>query len=113
MLKKTLISLSIILFFASAILAQKVYTPEKDSAERTAIINALRAPVEKELRQKISFNVEKYNVQGFWAFLSGVPENPKGGSPNYKKTPYQRVTEVLSDAAKVGMTRIGFVSEPN
>jgi biopolymer transport protein ExbD len=30
-----------------------------------------------------------------------------------KKTPYQRVTEVLSDAAKVGMTRIGFVSEPN
>lgn len=30
-----------------------------------------------------------------------------------KKTPYQQVTEVLADAAKVGMTRIGFVSEPN
>ena len=30
-----------------------------------------------------------------------------------KKVQYQRVTEVLSDAAKVGMTRIGFVSEPN
>ena len=29
-----------------------------------------------------------------------------------KTTPYQRVTEVLSDAARVGLTRIGFVSEP-
>ena len=29
-----------------------------------------------------------------------------------KTTPYQRVTEVLADAARVGMTRIGFVAEP-
>jgi biopolymer transport protein ExbD len=29
-----------------------------------------------------------------------------------KKVPYQRVSEVLSDAAKVGMSRIGFVSDP-
>ena len=96
MLKKSFLSLAIILFVAWAALAQKVYTPEKDSAERTAIMNALRVPVEKELRQKISLNVEIFNVQGVWAFLSGVPENPKGGNPNYKKTPYQKAIDVDS-----------------
>ena len=30
-----------------------------------------------------------------------------------KTIAYQRVAEVLSDAAKVGMTRIGFVTDPN
>ncbi len=96
MLKKSLLGLSIVLAFAFAASSQKVYTPEKGSAEYAAIINALRVPVEKELKQKISFNVEKFNVQGVWAFLSGVPENPKGGSPNYKKTPYQKAIDVDS-----------------
>lgn len=30
-----------------------------------------------------------------------------------KSIPYQRVAEVLSDAAKAGMTRIGFVTDPS
>ena len=30
-----------------------------------------------------------------------------------KTTPYQAVAEVMADAAKAGMTRIGFVSDPN
>ncbi len=90
MLRKLLIGLSIILLFASATLAQKVYTPEKGSAERAAILNALRVPVEKELKQKISFSVEKFNVSGVWAFLSGEPQNADGGRPNYQKTPYRQ-----------------------
>ena len=85
-----------ILFLACAAFAQKVYTPEKNSAERTAIMNALRVPVEKELRQKISFNVENFNVQGVWAFLSGEPQSADGGKPNYKKTPYQRAIDAES-----------------
>ena|SRR5215204_528943 len=88
MLKKSFLSLAIVLIFAGAAFAQKVYTPEKGSAERTAILNALRAPVEKELKQKISFNIENFNVQGAWAFLSGTPQNTSGGAPDYKNTPY-------------------------
>jgi hypothetical protein len=89
MLKKSLISLSIVLILAGAAFAQKVYTPEKGSPERTAILNALRVPVEKELKQKVSFNVEDFNVQGAWAFLSGAPRNTDGGPPVYKGTPYE------------------------
>lgn len=94
MLKKSLISLAIVLVLAGAAFSQKVYTPEKGSAERAAILNALRVPVEKELKQKITFNVETFNVQGNWAFLSGEPLNADGnGRPNYKNTPYAEAVE--------------------
>jgi hypothetical protein len=94
MLKKSLVSLAIVLVLACAAFAQKVYTPEKDSAERKAILNALRVPVEKELRQKVSFNVEHFNVQGAWTFLSGEPRNADGsGRPNYKRTIYQKAID--------------------
>ena len=74
--------------------AQKVYTPEKDSAERKAILNALRAAVEKELKQKVSFKVDKFNVAGAWAFLSGEPQNAAGtDQPNYRRTIYQKAID--------------------
>ena len=90
MFSKSLTGLSIILILACAAFAQKVYTPEKGSAERTAIFNALRVPVEKDLKQKVSFNAETFNVQGNWAFLSGEPLKADGGGrPDYKNTPYK------------------------
>lgn len=93
MLKKSLLGLSIILVFAFSALAQKVYTPEKGSAERTAILSALRAPVEKDLKQKVQFNVDNFRVSGNWAFLSGAPQNMSGGRPNYRGTPYQEAID--------------------
>jgi len=89
MVKKLFLTLAIVLCLTGAAFAQKVYTPEKGSAERTAILNALRVPVEKKLKQKISFNIDDFNVQGAWAFLGGVPQTPDGGKPNYKNTPYE------------------------
>jgi hypothetical protein len=80
----------LILIFAISSFAQSVHTPSKGSAERTAILNALRTPVEKELKQKIVFNVEHFNVSGNWAFISGEPQNSTGGRPNYRGTPYQK-----------------------
>lgn len=94
MLKKSFLSLSIVLILASAAFAQKVYTPKKDSAERKMILNALRVSVEKELKQKISFKIETFNVQGAWAFLAGEPLNAKGeDKPNYRRTIYQKAID--------------------
>ncbi len=80
-------SLLFIFAFTISISAQ-VHTPEKGSAERKAILAALRSPVEKDLKQKIVFNVEHFNVSGSWAFLSGDPQNESGGRPNYRSTKY-------------------------
>ncbi len=88
MLKKSLIALSIVLFFTFTAFAQTVHTPEKGSAERTAILAALRVPVEKELKQKIQFSIDTFKVQGNWAFINGTPQKMSGGEPNYKNTQY-------------------------
>jgi hypothetical protein len=96
MLRKSLFSLLAIVILVTVSFAQKVYSPEKGSAERTAILNALRTPVEKELKQKIQFSVEEFRSNGAWAFLSGEPQNMSGGRPNYKGTEYQSAID--SDA---------------
>lgn len=68
---------------------QGLHTPEKGSPERKAILDALRIPVERDLKQKIVFNAEHFNVSGNWAFLGGDPQSASGGRPNYRGTRYQ------------------------
>lgn len=77
---------TLVLLFALLAHGQQVYTPERGSAERTAILNALRVPVEKSLKQKIVFVTDNFNVQGSWAFVSGRPTTPSGENPNLKGT---------------------------
>lgn len=88
----------IVLFFAllaGAADAQSIYTPEKSSPERKSILDALRVPVERDLRQPVVFAVETVNVSGTWAFLGGSPQAAGGGRPDYSRTRY-------ADAIKYG-----------
>ena len=78
----------VIFLLSAAAAAQSVYTPEKGSPERKAIMDALRVPVERDLKQKIVFVADNFNVQGNWAFVSGTPQNTSGGEPNYRGTKY-------------------------
>lgn len=77
-----------ILMFTGLATAQGVYTPEKGSPERTAILGALRVPVERSLKQKVVFVTDTFNVKGNWAFIAGRPQQPDGNSPDYSATPY-------------------------
>jgi hypothetical protein len=65
----------------AAAAAQNVYTPERGSAERKAILDVLRLPVEKVMKQKIVFVVQTMNVQGNWAFTSGYFQRPDATEP--------------------------------
>jgi hypothetical protein len=96
MLKRTLILSVAVLSLCAAVSAQPVHTPEKGSAERKAILDALRAPIERELKQEIVFVAEHFNVAGTWAFIGGVPQATGGGEPNYRGTRYQSARD--SDA---------------
>jgi len=79
----------ITLFVAPATLAQsRAYTPDKGSAERKAITDALRVPVEKRLKQEVIFKIDHLRAQNGWAFLSGTPRRPDGGQVDYRNTPY-------------------------
>jgi hypothetical protein len=78
----------IVLLAASAALAQSAHTPEKGSPERKAILDALRIPVEKRLKQKVIFATDNFNVAGNWAFIAGQPQTPEGGRLDYSHTSY-------------------------
>src|SRR5215218_2507203 len=63
-------------------------TPAAGSAERTAILDAARAPLERELRQVVRFRVDHLRVHGAWAFLSAVPQRTDARSIRYAGTPW-------------------------
>ncbi len=90
---RTLTALLFILAFSLAAFGQQVREPAKGSAERTAILNALRVPVERELKQKIVFNIDDLRVVGVWAFIGGSPQSPAGGQPDYRGTEYQEAKD--------------------
>ena len=79
---------TIFLVTAGALFAQAAYTPEKGSAERKAILDALRIPVERDLKQTVVFVPDNFKVHGTWAFVSGTPQAPGGGAPNYTGTKF-------------------------
>ncbi|HEX2639473.1 MAG TPA: hypothetical protein VHL50_02830 [Pyrinomonadaceae bacterium] len=95
MIAKLTLSLFLLAVSILAINAQKVHTPEKGSAERKAILDALRAPVERELKQPVVFAADHFNVQGNWAFIDGRSQTPDGKEPNFRITKY-------ADAIKYG-----------
>ena len=79
----------ITLLVAPALSAQsKPYTPDKGSAERKAITDALRVPVERKLKQEVIFKIDHLKAQNNWAFLMGTPRRPDGGPIDYRNTAY-------------------------
>jgi hypothetical protein len=82
-----------LLFLSVPAFSQDVYTPEKCSAERKAILDALRVPVERDLKQKVVFAADNFNVLGNWAFIGGSPQTPEGGQPDYRGTKYQQAKD--------------------
>lgn len=88
MKKIFLFALLIVTALAPTLLAQSVYTPEKGSPERKAILDALRIPIERDLKQKVVFVADNFSVQGNWAFVGGRPQAADGSEPNYSNTKF-------------------------
>ncbi len=98
------------LFVAPVILAQsRLYTPDKGSAERKAITDALRVPVEKKLKQEVIFKIDHLKVQNNWAFLLGTPRRPDGGQIDYRNTPYAEAYKAgaFDDGVMALLHRVG------
>ena len=75
-------------------LAQSAYTPKPGSAEREAIMDALRAPAKKDLGQTVIFKVDQLRVVGDWAFARVSPTLPNGDEIDYTKTRYRKQVEL-------------------
>ncbi len=71
-------------------------TPERGSPERKAIVDALRPPTQKQLKQPVIFRIDHLKVQKGWAFVRAYPQKPDGGEIDYSNTVYQ---EAIDDGA--------------
>jgi hypothetical protein len=78
--------MALTLLMAMSVAGQAAYEPPKGSPERKAILDALRIPVERDLKQKIAFVTGNFKVQGNWAFVDGTPQGANGQAPNYRGT---------------------------
>jgi len=106
-MRKPTIVLAILFLFGCSAFAQGVYTPEKGTPERKEILDALRLPVERELKQKIVFAADTFNVLGNWTFIFGTMRSPEGGQPDFSRTKYaQAQRDGLSSALFAATTRI-------
>jgi len=70
-----------------------LHTPERGSDERKAIMDALRTPVEKKLRQQVIFKIDHLKVQNGWAFMLGKPQRLDGTPVDYSGTVYKSAVE--------------------
>jgi hypothetical protein len=68
--------------------AQSPYTPRPGSAERAAIMDAIRPLCERDLKQKVIFKVQHLRVARGFALARVVPLKPNGGEINYSRTKY-------------------------
>ncbi len=71
----------------------RLHTPAKDSAERKAVLDALRPSVEKDLEQKVVIVIDHLAVKDGYAFLTGRPVQPDGKPIDYRKTHYREDLE--------------------
>lgn len=71
------ICFALLMCFGSALIA-KPYSPKPGSAERKAILNALRVPVEKEAKQKVVFHGVNIKVENGWAFVHSFAMDKAG-----------------------------------
>src|SRR5437763_10373182 len=108
-MKGILLSLFGLMFMALSVTAQTVEHPEKGSPERSALLDTLRPPIEKELRQKIVFVINQINVQGQWAFVDGRLRTSEGKVPSWKGTPYAKAASygAQSDGISALLKRSG------
>ena len=74
--------------------AQRAHTPPPGSAEREAIMDALRVAAKKDLGRTVIFKVDQLRVVGDWAFARVSPTLPNGDEIDYTKTKYRKQVEL-------------------
>lgn len=67
----------------------QIWTPEPGSVLREEVLDAFRAPVEKQLGQQVVFKVSVLRVSDGWAFLNAQPLTKAGQKEiDYSKTKF-------------------------
>ncbi|SNT07648.1 DNRLRE domain-containing protein [Antarctobacter heliothermus] len=64
------------------------HEPARSSAERKAIIDAVRGPISAEIGTELVFDVVRLRSDATWAFVDATPLLPDGSPVDWAKTPF-------------------------
>ncbi len=90
----------------SAASAQQVLTPQRGSAARAEILDAIRPAAEAVLHPPVEFVVKKMNVAGDWAFVALEAQRPGGRAIDPATT---RLAETAKEGMLDGFTTYGLL----
>lgn len=90
-----LLALVFAALFSGAALAQAFREPAKGSAERAAILDALRPAVETEMRGPVEFVISVLRASPNWAFVQANPQRPGGGAIDPETTGFAGDTDFM------------------
>ncbi len=84
---RTLLAAALIVASAAPLAAQT--SPPRGSPERTALLDALRPTLVKEIGGPIAFVVTTMRVMGPWAYLHVKPTRPGGTRIDWSRTKFR------------------------
>lgn len=82
------LALALVLPFGAPPAAAQVTSPAPGSAQRRAILEALRPTIARELRSPVEFVVRELRVERGWALVIAEPQRPGGGAIDGRHLPY-------------------------
>jgi hypothetical protein len=99
---------AIIAFFAAltvSALAAEVHEPAKGSAERKAILDAIRPAIEAQMRGPVEFAVNIMLTDGEWAFVGANPQRPGGGEIDAEQTAFAGKSDIMDGLTTYALAR--------
>ena len=91
--RPALLTLFLLAIAVPAAAQARPHTPAPGSAERREIMDALRIPIQREVRKPVIFEVRTLRVLGAWAFVEASPRRPGGAPFDYRGTRYQEAID--------------------
>ncbi|OJF98437.1 hypothetical protein AX760_14300 [Pararhizobium antarcticum] len=85
--------------------AQAVHQPKKGSAERAAVLDALRPAVEAQMRGPVEFVVATLRTTPKWAFVQVDPQRPGGAPINVEDTSFSGDADMMDGLTVFALLR--------
>ena len=99
----------ILVFLAAALgasaFAQRPTAVKTGNPLRKVLLDALRPAIERDLGQKVKFEVKTLNVQGAWAFYGGNAVKPNGDPIDLKSTRHRKEAEFMDGPSVYALLR--------
>lgn len=86
-------------------IAAEVHEPAKGSAERKAILDAIRPAIEAQMRTPVEFQINIMLSDGEWAFVGANPQRPGGGVIDLETTAFAGQSDMMDGLTTYALVR--------